>query len=467
MPVPLFRGPLHTAGRSGVGLRGPGAGEDMNPVPVSLPFTDRSEAGRHLAERVRPYAVNDPIVLALPRGGVPVGAELAERLDADFDVLMVRKIGLPGHPETGVGAIAEDGQVIYDDRALARMRVPRQALSDTVASERDELDRRRQAYRGDRPSPRIAGRDCVVVDDGVATGGTARAALRMLRQAGPSRLVLAVPVAAPEALEALQEEADDVVVLSAPENFQAVGEWYRDFDQLSDGRVIQILSERERLPRGPDVSRGVRIRAGQVYLDGDLTMPTALRGAVVMAFGEGQADPRWRATASSLRRAGYATLLLDLLTGEERADDGAEGGGETDTGVLGERLSAAVTWLRRATDAASEPLGLLGSGPAAPAALVTAGQRPEDVGAVVVHGGRVDRAEPHLSSVRAPTLVLLESGDSFVRELGEWTRGRLGGSSELRVVSGAEQLLRGDLGWRQVAVETLDWFDRYLSRGPG
>ncbi|MER6626170.1 phosphoribosyltransferase family protein, partial [Streptomyces sp. NPDC000931] len=235
----------------------------MNPVPVSLPFTNRSEAGRHLAERVRPYAVDDPIVLALPRGGVPVGAELAERLGADFDVLMVRKIGLPGHPETGVGAIAEDGQVIYDDRALARMRVPRQALSDTVATERDELDRRRRAYRGERPAPRIAGRDCVVVDDGVATGGTARAALRMLRQAGPSRLVLAVPVAAPEALEALQEEADDVVVLTAPENFQAVGEWYRDFDQLSDDTVIGILSERERLSRGPDVSRGVRIRADQ------------------------------------------------------------------------------------------------------------------------------------------------------------------------------------------------------------
>lgn len=438
----------------------------MNPVPVSLPFADRSEAGRRLAERVRPHAVNDPIVLALPRGGVPVGAELAGRLTADFDVLVIRKIGLPGHPETGVGAISEDGHVLYDDLALARMRVPRQALSDTVASERGELDRRRRVYRGERPSPRIAGRDCVVVDDGVATGGTARAALRMVRQAGPARLVLAVPVAAPEALEALREEADALVVLTAPDNFRAVGEWYRDFDQLSDGHVISILSERERLHRGPDVARAVRIRAGQVYLDGDLTMPTALRGVVVMAFGQGQGDPRWRATASALQRAGYATLLLDLLTEEEQGPDGGGDGGELDTRVLGERLSAAVTWLRRATDAASEPLGVMGSGAAAPAALVTAAERPQDVASVVVHGGRVDHAEPSLAAVRAPTLVLLESGDSFVRELGEWTRGRLGGPSELRVVSGAEQLLRGDLGWRQVAVETLDWFDRHLSYRP-
>ncbi|WP_026119524.1 phosphoribosyltransferase family protein [Nocardiopsis ganjiahuensis] len=442
----------------------------MNPVPVSLPFADRSEAGRRLADRVRPHAVNDPIVLALPRGGVPVGAELAERLAADFDVLVVRKIGLPGHPETGVGAIAEDGHVFYDDLALARMRVPRQALSDTVASERDELERRRRVYRGERSAPRIAGRDCVIVDDGVATGGTARAALRMVRQAGPARLVLAVPVAAPEALEMLSEEADALVVLTAPDNFRAVGEWYRDFDQLTDRHVVSILSERERLHRGPDTARAVRIRAGQVYLDGDLTMPTALRGAVVMAFGQGQSDPRWRATASALQRAGYATLLLDLLTGEEQDSDplgrNAGDGGAADTRVLGERLSAAVTWLRRATDAASEPLGVLGSGDAAAAALVTAAERPQDVASVVVHGGRVDQAEPSLAAVRAPTLLLLESGDSFVRELGEWTRGRLGGPSELRVVSDAEQLLRGDLGWRQVAVETLGWFDRHLSHRP-
>lgn len=216
----------------------------MNPVPVSLPFADRSEAGRRLAERVRPLATRDPFVLALPRGGVPVGVELARRLGADFDVLMVRKIGLPGRPELGVGAITEDGHLLYDDLALARMRVPRQALAGTVAAERDELDRRRRLYRGGRQVPRIADRDCVVVDDGVATGGTARAALRMVRRARPARVVLAVPVASPEAVALLREEADDLVVLSAPDNFRAVGEWYRDFDQISDQHVIELLAER-------------------------------------------------------------------------------------------------------------------------------------------------------------------------------------------------------------------------------
>ncbi|WP_435108222.1 phosphoribosyltransferase family protein [Nocardiopsis synnemataformans] len=438
----------------------------MNPVPVSLPFANRSEAGRRLAERVRPFAVNDPLVLALPRGGVPVGAELALRLDADFDVLMVRKIGLPGHPETGVGAIAEDGHVIYDDRALARLHVPRQALSDTVAAERDELDRRRRVYRGDRPSPRIAGRDCVVVDDGVATGGTARAALRMVRQAGPARVVLAVPVASPEAVALLRDEADALVVLGAPDNFRAVGEWYRDFGQLSDDHVTAILAENAHTRPRPGGTRSVRVPAGRVQLDGDLTVPAAMRGAVVMAAGEGRADERWRSVASVLQQAGYATLLMDLLTEQERSLDAPEAASDTGADVLGGRLGAAVTWLRRAEDTADEPLGVLASGDAAASALVAAARHPRDVAAVVAHGGRIDVAEASLPDVRASVLVLLEGDDSFLRELGEWTRARIGGSTDLRVVSGAERLLRDSREWRRVAAEALDWFDRHLDAGP-
>ncbi|QUX31061.1 phosphoribosyltransferase [Nocardiopsis akebiae] len=447
----------------------------MNPVPVSLPFADRSEAGRRLAERVRPFAVDEPLVLALPRGGVPVGAELALRLGADFDVLMVRKIGLPGHPETGVGAVAEDGRVLYDDRALARLHVPRQALSDTVAAERDELDRRRRVYRGERPPPRIAGRDCVVVDDGVATGGTARAALRMVRQAGPARLVLAVPVASPEAVALLREEADALVVLSAPDNFRAVGEWYRDFGQLSDDHVTAILAENAHTRPRSGRTRHVRVPVGAVHLDGDLTVPAETRGAVVMAAGEGRADERWRSVASVLGQAGYATLLMDLRTERERssgssgtapdnAPDAASGVGADE---LGERLGAAAAWLRRTEGTADEPLGLLASGDAAASALVAAARHPRDVAAVVAHGGRIDVAEASLPDVRASVLVLLEGDDSFLRELGEWTRARIGGSTDLRVVSGAERLLRDSREWRRVAAEALDWFDRYLDAGRG
>ncbi|WP_026118320.1 phosphoribosyltransferase family protein [Nocardiopsis salina] len=428
----------------------------MNPVPVSLPFTDRIQAGDRLAERVRPLAVDDPVVLALPRGGVPVGAELAHALELDFDVLLVRRIDVPGVPGTAAGAVSEDGHVFYDDRALARLRLPRRALEHAVEDERAELARTSDLYRGERPLPSVAGRDCVVVDDGADTGVTARAALRMLRAQAPSRLVLAVPVASPEAVEVLRPEVDELVVLSVPDNFRAVGDWYREFGPLTDGHVSAILDERARVRGGQESVRGVRVRAGRVRLDGELTVPTPLRGAVVMALGEDSGDPRWKGVAAILRRAGYATLSLDLLTADERADGGAE------AGPLGERLGEAVTWLRRSTDAAEGPLAILGSGSAAPVALVTAAERPEDVGAVVVHGGRIDRAEESLAAVRAPVLVLLESRDSFVREIGEWARGRLGGPSGLEVLTGTEDVLRGAWNWRRVASESVAWFERHL-----
>lgn len=426
----------------------------MSPVPVSLPFADRSEAGRRLAERLRPFMIEDPLVLALPRGGVPVGAELARHLDADLDVLVVHRLGLPEQPEVGVGAIAENGRVLYDDRALARMRLPRRALEGNVAAERAELDRMRRAYRGDRPLPRITGRDCVVVDDGSATGGTARAALRMLRQEEPAKLVLAVPVASHEAVELLREEADALVVLGVPDNFREVGEWYRDFGGVSDDRVREILAEHGGDRVRPARSRAVRVPSGELVLDGDLTVVQSPRGAVVTASGEGRGDPRRRAAAAALQRSGYTTLVLDLCAEGEHTE-------KADAALLGGRLADAIAWLRDSEGVGGAPVGVVGDGAAAPAALVAAALRPGDVAAVVAHGGRVDLADTHLRDVRAPALVLLESRDSFFRELGEWARARMGAPSDLRVVSGAEQLFRG-AEWRPAAVEALDWFDRHL-----
>ncbi|TDD29502.1 phosphoribosyltransferase [Actinomadura sp. KC06] len=208
---------------------------------VRLPYADRTEAGRVLAERLVPLGLDGAAVLALPRGGVPVGHEIARRLGSPLDVLVTRKIGYPPQPELGVGAIAEGGSPVFDGDLLQRLGLREDDLAATVAAERAELERRVAAYRRGRPLPETSGRPVIVVDDGLATGGTARAAVRALRERGPSRLVLAVPVGAAETVRDLESEVDDMVVPAAPWEFRAVGQWYRDFDQLTDDDVIAWL----------------------------------------------------------------------------------------------------------------------------------------------------------------------------------------------------------------------------------
>lgn len=210
-------------------------------------FYDRREAGRKLAWRLRELAgeqgLPDPIVLALPRGGVPVAAEVARVLDAPLDVLVVRKIGLPGHPETGIGAIVADEPPLFDPELLGYRHLSEESLAEDVARERIELRRRERLYRHDRPPPRVRGRTVLVIDDGLATGVTARAALRFVRTLEPGRLILAVPVCSPDIAVSMlrQREADDLVCLHQPRSLRAVSLWYEDFDQVSDEDVIEVL----------------------------------------------------------------------------------------------------------------------------------------------------------------------------------------------------------------------------------
>ncbi|MCZ7415257.1 phosphoribosyltransferase [Streptomyces sp. WMMC897] len=208
-------------------------------------FRDRRHAGRELAARLVSWAddlgVTDAVVLALPRGGVPVAAEVAAALRAPLDVVVARKIGAPGHRELGVGAIAGEGAPLYDGETLAMLGLNPDGLAPVVARERVELRRREELYRRGRPALDIAGRTVIVVDDGLATGVTARAALQFLRALGPERLVLAVPVCAPQSAPVIEREADDLVCLHQPQSFRAVGQWYDDFAQVTDDEVIATL----------------------------------------------------------------------------------------------------------------------------------------------------------------------------------------------------------------------------------
>jgi predicted phosphoribosyltransferase len=218
----------------------------MSSSDGSLVFDDRVDAGRQLAERLSQFKDDNPIVLALPRGGVVVGYEIARALDAPLDVIVARKLGAPGQEELGIGAIAPGGVRVVDEEALRWLGITEARLQNVTERETEEMERRLRHYRGDRPLPDVQGRTAILVDDGLATGVTARAAIRSLRLQKPRRLVLAVPVCASETAERLRSEVDDLVCVSVPRYFRAVGIWYRDFAQTSDEEVVDLLKRAER-----------------------------------------------------------------------------------------------------------------------------------------------------------------------------------------------------------------------------
>jgi len=202
------------------------------------PYRDRHDAGRVLASKLDRYAGRqDAIVLALPRGGVPVAAEVARHLGAPLDVFIVRKLGVPGYEELAMGALASGGVRVLNDEVVLELGIPEQVIERVVAVQQQELDRREQLYRGGRPPLDVAGRTVILVDDGLATGSTMRAAVAGLRQRAPSRVVVAVPVASTSTCEALAGEVDDIVCAQTPEPFLAVGLWYEDFSQTTDEEV--------------------------------------------------------------------------------------------------------------------------------------------------------------------------------------------------------------------------------------
>jgi putative phosphoribosyl transferase len=209
-----------------------------------MQFANRRDAGRRLAGELREYAAHsDVLVLALPRGGVPVGFEVAEALYAPLDVFVVRKLGLPWHEELAMGALASGGVRVLDNDLIRAARVSDEDIRRVTATEQGELERRQRQYRGDRPFPSVKGRIIILVDDGLATGSTMRAAVQALRAEGPARIVVGVPVAAPETCEAFREIADDIVCAETPEPFRAVGLWYEDFSQTTDAEVHALLEE--------------------------------------------------------------------------------------------------------------------------------------------------------------------------------------------------------------------------------
>ena len=211
-----------------------------------MKYRDRQEAGQKLGAALQAFAREHPIVLALPRGGVPVGYEVAAALRAPLDVWVVRKIGVPWHPELGLGAVAEGGTVHVSREILPYIGLSNGELSAAIATKRREVEARVTMFRGDRPRPVLRDRTVIVVDDGIATGGTMRVAVRSIRAEEPSKIVIAVPVASPDTITALSADVDRIVSLLTPSSLYAVGLWYEDFRQVSDDDVVSILERSRR-----------------------------------------------------------------------------------------------------------------------------------------------------------------------------------------------------------------------------
>jgi putative phosphoribosyl transferase len=215
-------------------------------------FQNRTEAGRVLAQSLAAYADReDVVVLALPRGGVPVGYEVAQALDAPLDVFLVRKLGVPGREELALGAVASGGIYVLNEDVIEALGISRETISEIAGQQKRELEQRERAYRDDRPPPAVAGQVVILVDDGLATGSTMRAALAALRRQSPAKVIVAVPVGAPETCAEFQHEADETICVRTPDPFWSVGTWYRDFSQTTDREVHQLLARAAQRHREP------------------------------------------------------------------------------------------------------------------------------------------------------------------------------------------------------------------------
>ncbi|MCD6727885.1 MAG: dienelactone hydrolase family protein [Solirubrobacteraceae bacterium] len=444
----------------------------MTSIPGSAPrvFRDRREAGRAVAQALLPLSLDDPLVLALPRGGVPVGYQVARALGAPLDVLLVRKVGAPGNPEYGIGAIAEGGVRVLDHEAMRALLVSAEELEQTLERARGQLAERLRRYRGGRPATSLEGRTVVVVDDGLATGGTAAAALRAARARGAARLVLAVPVGSPQAVERLRPDADEIVCVQTPAHLLAVGAWYEDFGQTTDAEVVDLLERAHAALDGrpddpPDndpqpVTKAVRIPVGDAELEGDLTVPDGALGIVIFAHGSGSSrhSPRNRQVAAALQRAGLATLLLDLLTPEEEHDRR----NVFDIELLARRLVSVTGWAGTHDSTSGLPAGYFGASTGGGAALVAAARAGAAIRAVVSRGGRPDLAGNALSMVDVPVLLIVGGHDPLVLELNREALARLRAPSELAIVPGATHLFEEPGALEEVSRLAARWFARHL-----
>jgi putative phosphoribosyl transferase len=391
-------------------------------------FRDREDGGQKLAPLLEPYRSDDPLVMGLPRGGVIVAREVARILEAPLDVLVARKLGAPQQPELGLGAVAELDALWVEPAVVEAAGVDDGAVAEIAARERTELERRVTLYRRGRPFPDVSGRTVLLVDDGIATGGTMRAAIQALRKARAGRVVVAAPIAAAPTARKLEVEADDVICVRRAMALRAIGQRYLDFREVSDDEVVAVL----------DLARtAVRIPAGELMLPGNLDVPQGANGLVLVVSGRANGS-----ISKALRDGGLGTLTFELL-------------GPNEVESLSERMLAVTDWVQENPDLRGLTLGYFASAVPAAAALVAAARRPE-VAAIVSRNGRPDLAGGALEHVRGATLLIAAGDDPAAVRLNDRALRRL--HSERRLV------LAPEAETDHIAKLAIAWFARQFAK---
>lgn len=423
-------------------------------------FQNRRNAGQLLGQRLHNYKKENCIILALPRGGVPVAAEIATVLSASLDVLVVRKIGAPFQSELAVGAICEEAEPIWNSALLYQMGLEPDDLAGTVNLEREKVIRQIKLFRESRGFPSVAKKTVVLVDDGLATGATMFAAVKYLKKKGAAKIVVAVPVAAKSSSLQLRNKVDEVVVLEEREDLGSVGQWYEDFSQVADDEVVTLL--KQSVDSSKKVIREIEIPIDTVKLRGDLTTFSSMKALIIFVHGSGSSrkSPRNQQVASYLNQRGFGTFLFDLLTDQEAQDRK----NVFNIDFLSRRLVLATTWLRRQSDLNTLRFGFFGASTGAGAAMKAASMLSEKdlVYAIVSRGGRPDLAGSALKLVKAPTLLLVGGQDFGVVELNQQAQQMIV-NCKLVIVPGATHLFEEPGALDEVSNKAAEWFLDHLS----